>query len=1136
VTWHTAATSATNPLDEFGATPAERRQGWTVEPGPSNLASRSSSGYAHSVPYQLRGEVENVMPNRVYALLVGVNDYAPDVGKLGGCLNDVDLFHEYLGRHVDKAALAVEVLKDSDATRANVIGLFRSHLRRALAGDVAVFQFCGHGARWASSAAFRTFYPDGKDEGLVCHDSRRPGGYDLADKELAVLIAEVAGNDAHVAVLLDCCHSGSGTRGVDAFRGLKPRLTHEVTTERPLESYLDGHYAAMRDARTQLFIPKSRHILLAACERGQLAQESTGHGIFTSTLVDVLEKSGGDVSYADLFVRCRAAVRSRAFDQDPQFETYDRFDAYSGFLARPTARTSRPRYLTICDQGAWTVECGAINGVTGDPGATVTLALYRDADATTPVGTARAVQVGPQRCEIALEFESAESASYMAEITSLPAAPLQVAFAGDDQSRPAVQEALDQRAVHVSLVGQRDAARYILAVENGRLALAPAGRGPEIGFASLVDRKPAEAAVALAPVLKRVAQWERCLALQNPRTAMDASKVDFVYAEQLDGGGEHPYLGTEAILDYVREGVQWRKLRGRFKVRNRTDQTLHAMLAYFSEAYGVHILSNEPIEPGDAWMTVWGDGPKDNFYLEDGVDEAVERFKLIVATEKVDDFLLAQNALTLGDEYGATRALESVQPPRKAVHRNEWVTKDFCVRVVRRVDQVGVVDAGVAGGQIVVKGHPTVTANISLSAAGTAARGVGSAGNFFAAFEQRGMALLNFSSTRGTDLSVLELTDIQNASALEAQPLEIELKLPLGKDEGVLPVVYDGQHVFLGGAPRKDDDGTTRVVVDTIPEVSDQRRGLGSSLKLYFFKTWLKHETVNQLRWVEFRDDGTVQHHETGLADKVRAARRVLLLVHGIIGDTEGMAAGVKACGLDRLFDLVIAYDYENLSTPIGDTARMLKAQLAAAGLRDGDDKHLTLLVHSMGGLVSRWFIEREGGSRVVDHLVMCGTPNNGSPFGRIEEARRILGVLTTVAMNYLPAFIPFSGAVLLLLNRSKKLTPTLEQMHPASEFIRTLNESADPGIPYTILAGDVAAYREPGDALFARMLAKTGRSQVFEALFADKANDIAVAVESILGVDGGRRTPPVRRNVACHHMNYFVSEPGQQALASVAW
>ena len=71
------------------------------------------------------------MPNRVYALLVGINDYGPDVESLDGCLNDVDLVHEYLTHHVDPAALAVEILKNGDATRANVIGRFRSHLGQA---------------------------------------------------------------------------------------------------------------------------------------------------------------------------------------------------------------------------------------------------------------------------------------------------------------------------------------------------------------------------------------------------------------------------------------------------------------------------------------------------------------------------------------------------------------------------------------------------------------------------------------------------------------------------------------------------------------------------------------------------------------------------------------------------------------------------------------------------------------------------------------------------------------------------------------------------------------------------------------------------------------------------------------------
>ena len=63
----------------------------------------------------------------------------------------------------------------------------------------------------------------------------------------------------------------------------------------------------------------------------------------------------------------------------------------------------------------------------------------------------------------------------------------------------------------------------------------------EIGFVRLSGRTLAEAAALLAPAVTQVMQWERYLALQNHRTAMDTSKVEMVYIEQVDGGGEHSY-------------------------------------------------------------------------------------------------------------------------------------------------------------------------------------------------------------------------------------------------------------------------------------------------------------------------------------------------------------------------------------------------------------------------------------------------------------------------------------------------------------------------------------------------------------------------------------------------------------------
>jgi hypothetical protein len=1083
------------------------------------------------------------MSSQVHALLVGINAYPPNVGALSGCLNDVDHFRDYLVRNVAPSCLGIEVLKDADATRDNVIRTFRQHLGKARPGDVAVFHYCGHGARWASAAAFHDFYPDGKDEGLVCVDSRGPGGYDLADKELAVLIAEVADRGVHVAVILDCCHSGSGTRGADAFRGLRARVTHEVTRERPLESYLGGHYARLAASGAPLWIPAGPHILLAACERTQLAQESPDNsGVFTSTLIEVLDKSGSDLTYADLFVRCRAAVRRRAYDQNPQFETAGSFSAASGFLGRRASTTAR-RYSVHAEGGVWQMDAGAIQGVPNDPDQPVTLCLYPEDDQTRAAGHASTVQVGPQKSQITLGFDSPDTTvRYRAEITSLPVPPLLVAFEGRDDQRAALQMALDaDGSVGVALTEVAQAGAYLLRGDQDRLVLLQRETDLLIQGAAL-GRGPEADARYLLPVLRHVAQWERSLGLRNPATAMDVSLVDVHFAERL-ADGEHVHTGDDIVLDVVQSGGVWSEIRGEIRVRNRTTQTLHFTLVYFSTAFEIRILSNDPVPPGGQWVTLWGRDPAHTFFLEADQNESIEQVQLIVSTEPIDDFLLSQDGLTLGYTASPTRDAPPKTLPRgmgpsrqKLAHQNEWFTRGLRIRVVRRLDTVGPRDLSIAGGQIVVKAHPTVRAQVSLASAQAVSRGVGVSSDFCLAFARQGLSLLNFSSTRGEPQNILELTDIQQGAALADAPLDIVLKVPLQADEGLLALVSDGQHVYLGGDSAQDDDGHTHVIVDHLPDIGDQRRSLGGALKLYFFKTYLRQNSVNLLRRVEFTPDGSVRHEKSGVAERVAAAQNILLLVHGIIGDTEGMAAGVQACGLDRTFDLVLAYDYENLSTPIADTARQLKDGLAAVGLQAGDGKRLTLLVHSMGGLVSRWFIEQEGGNAVVDHLVLCGTPNHGSPFGKFDGARKILNVLTGLALNYVPVLVPFSSAVMLLLNRSKRVTPTLEQMDPASELLHTLNASPDPGIPYTVLAGNVAEYREPSDGFFARMLTKAGQGPVFDALFAHQPNDIAVGVGSIVDVGAGRAIAPVCQNVACHHLNYFVSAPGQAALRAVRW
>jgi uncharacterized caspase-like protein len=104
-------------------------------------------------------------------------------------------------------------------------------------GETALFYYSGHGSQEPALPEHAELEPDGLNETLVLHDSRSVDGYDLADKELAQLVAEASATGAHVLVVLDCCHSGSGTRAA-LEDGLTIRRAPTDTRLRPAQSYL----------------------------------------------------------------------------------------------------------------------------------------------------------------------------------------------------------------------------------------------------------------------------------------------------------------------------------------------------------------------------------------------------------------------------------------------------------------------------------------------------------------------------------------------------------------------------------------------------------------------------------------------------------------------------------------------------------------------------------------------------------------------------------------------------------------------------------------------------------------------------------------------------------------------------------
>jgi hypothetical protein len=101
---------------------------------------------------------------------------------------------------------------------------------------------------------------------------------------------------------------------------------------------------------------------------------------------------------------------------------------------------------------------------------------------------------------------------------------------------------------------------------------------------------------------------------------------------------------------------------------------------------------------------------------------------------------------------------------------------------------------------------------------------------------------------------------------------------------------------------------------------------VGKAFRLFFFKIGKElglKVNIQYLRWVEYLPDGQFERHREGIRERVLAAKKVILIVHGIIGDSKTSIQPFRRLALEDNW-LVLAYDYENLNTPIEETAAVL--------------------------------------------------------------------------------------------------------------------------------------------------------------------------------------------------------------------
>ncbi|MEY4934041.1 MAG: hypothetical protein RIS64_400 [Bacteroidota bacterium] len=1089
----------------------------------------------------------------IYALIASIDNYPIPAHRLNGCVNDAQSFSAYLKRFADANGLPIQTVElfDEKATRQGVINGF-AHFDAAKNGDMCVFYYSGHGSQMPAPKEFWD-ESDGQSETMVCYDSRLPKGRDLADKELGYLLWKATGDkDVHFLVVTDCCHSGTITRDLN----VKSRMADAAVTQSKAREYLG--FSEYVKTGNSIQPPAARHIHLSAAKDNETAKEynigGTQRGVFTYSLVEVLEATGGRVTYANLVESLNAKVKNRVKEQSPQLNGYGFKDKTNlSFLGDGAAKTQNDFLLTFDKNNGWIVKAGALQGIS-TAGAT-----FATADGTllttqkvssnysTVTGTDELPRDVQQRVTIAqMDYQRTRIA--LAPDSEKAAANLLRRGWEDSISIDENGNKL-QRAPLLEWSDNPAKADFLMRAYNGSYRLTTLTN--EIPLFRRVKAENLVSVYTFLDDVETVAAWNRKKQFNNPNSKIPKEYITVSIKNADKEEIAAPYIFQQPTAD--------KDVPVSVSIMNTSPRTLWVSFLMFGCDFSItnEFLPKRELSPGEtAVVEVYNEPsipliiPQELFSW--GVNEVQECFRIFVSADELDTTVHNQAALAMDMRQSKERVVRG-KPSGVAVTNDDWCVIDipytliapFPERDLKQSRAVSLTD------WMTVESPNGFSAKVTLSADSPA---------------QRTLSKRPARSVRGTSkvalaeglsntppLDVLELSGVTGQLS-EANPLKINVK-NIGKEDHVIAVQYDeksGLYFPVG----RSVDGVIHITQTPKHEASTvATRSLFGAAKILFQKLIVSKLTGEYeyplLRMATFAsnqdENFTYVTEHKAIDAAIQGAENIALVIHGLIGDSQEMTKAMVRSKkrekplLDN-YQVVLTLDYDTMSTSIEETAGNLKDKLEALGLVAGHGKQLDIIAHSLGGLVSRHFIEKLGGNQVATRLIQFGTPNTGT---EITQLKDIVKTYSMLAINGLPAFAPWMTPLTLFANYLvKNLQVTIDQLKPDSPFLKKLNDSSDPGIPYFIIAGNTRLIKKtyPKETTFIQKvianLKEQGVYYVLEQTIFKSDNDLVVRTDSAKGIAGkeGRAQPVTEVEIANDHLSYFSKPEGLKALAEVVY
>lgn len=262
------------------------------------------------------------------ALLIGINQYhnAP----LMGCVNDITDINHILVHQYGFVQPNIVTLLDAQANTANMIHYLNHMISITMPNDELYIHYSGHGSQIPDKNNDEL---DGLDE-ILC-----PFDLDwktkLISDDMLTSMLKNAHNGANIVIVLDACHSGTGTRNSLANDGsvvryrylpapefdINKELLNIMHNDKPMPKV--KRFKKKNSGGDTVIIENMNHVLISGCKSTETSADAYINGRYNGALTYHLVKalrSNPNSSLKSVVDDARRMVKAARYAQTPQLE------------------------------------------------------------------------------------------------------------------------------------------------------------------------------------------------------------------------------------------------------------------------------------------------------------------------------------------------------------------------------------------------------------------------------------------------------------------------------------------------------------------------------------------------------------------------------------------------------------------------------------------------------------------------------------------------------------------------------------------------------------------------------------------------------------------------------------------------